>query len=340
MKLGERIITKADILDKLNEEDIFEYYFSKKLGYQFKIEPNTMYINPFRDDEDPGCNFYYNPLGRLKFHDHSAGYNWDCFNIAQMYYSCNFGEALNLIARDFKVSEISYDQKKVIQRKQLTLESHYYRNIQVKIRKWTYSDENYWGQFYLDKKLLTTYNVHPISHAWMESGGISNMIYDYNYKDPGFCYYFGNDNKGNAAFKLYFPLRPKGGLPRFYHTNSSIIQGAREVDANAPFIVITKSLKDVMCLRLFNINAIAPMSESIILTGKQMTNIRKRFPTVYTLFDRDKAGMRSSIKYREVHGTIPLLMPSDYSKDFSDSLKDFGHQEMLDIIEHAKSELL
>ena len=57
------------------------------------------------------------------------------------------------------------------------------------------------------------------------------------------------------------------------------------------YLVITKSLKDVMCLYEFGIPAIAPCSENLFLTENQYEKIKRKFKRIYVLYDNDKPGM-------------------------------------------------
>lgn len=57
------------------------------------------------------------------------------------------------------------------------------------------------------------------------------------------------------------------------------------------YIVITKSLKDVMCLYEFGIPAIAPCSENLFLTESQYEKIKKKFKRILVLYDNDRPGM-------------------------------------------------
>jgi DNA primase len=85
-------------------------------------------------------------------------------------------------------------------------------------------------------------------------------------------------------------------------------------------IVITKALKDVMCLSMFGIPAIAPMSETSVVSDSVLEDLKESFQHVYALYDRDKVGKIALLNLRS-RGVEPLMMPKGTTKDFSDLCK-------------------
>lgn len=67
------------------------------------------------------------------------------------------------------------------------------------------------------------------------------------------------------------------------------------------YVVITKSLKDVMVLYEFGIPAIAPISENCYLTEAQHAKLVRRFKHVVLLYDNDRAGKYNAIKFYRKH---------------------------------------
>jgi len=320
-------VTKEEILSKIKEEDIFEKYF--------KFTPNLResFRNPLRADHHSDCKFKISPTtGMLKFVDYAMRWEWDCFNIVEKIYRCNFFHALDIIAEDFNLKSINADTELIKQRDFIKLNSKPEKSvITVKIRDWYDIDMEYWDQFNIDKQILILYNVRPVSLAYVNG----NCVYNGNLKDPCYVYYFGNEN-----IKLYFPLRNRdtSSYPRFYHNCPFLLQGGKQLPIQGDNIFITKALKDVMSMYSFNIPSLAPNSETILIRPTQMYKIRARFKNVYTLFDRDRTGMVMSILMKEKYNTIPLLFTKDEKKDFSDNVKHYGNNYMLDYIEHFKNE--
>ena len=320
------VLTKELILSKVSEYDIFKKY----LGISPKL--STKFRNPLRKDENPGCKFYIDNRGVLKFNDISAGYNWDCFNVVQIVCQCTYGEALKVIARDFDIYNVTIDidVKKIRLERIIKNKVNFKKKIEIKIGYWTYNHKEYWNQYYIDHQDLRFFNVFPVEIAWING----NMVYDHKKDDICFAYYFDNDD-----FKLYFPYRKKDDpRPRFIHNNPDIIQGALQLDTSqSDLLLITKSYKDVITMRKFGIYSIAPSAETIVIPEDKINRVKNFYNNVFTLFDRDRAGMILAKKYRDQYDIQPLLFNKEDEKDFSDNLKKYGVDYMVDLIQETKN---
>lgn len=330
MIIDSRDITKEFILERIKQEDIFKKYFSPLDDSFNSIKIGPHYINPLRNDDDnPGCAFYYDNRGMLKFNDFAGGMNIDCFNVVEQLYNCNFKQALikiyehfNLIENDKIVLEEIKENAKELRRKNK-------KSIKVEIKNWNNLELEYWNQYYISKELLSLYNVYPIRRAYVDD----KLVYEYSLSDFAFVYFF-----GRGIIKIYFPLRKKGEM-RFVQNDGSILQGSEQLSATGDFCIITKSYKDVIALRTFGIEAVAPMTEKVMISDRQHSILRSRFENLYTLFDFDKTGIRLAAKYRMEYG-IPALMfdKNQDEKDFTDNLKKYDYNYMLDYIEETKHE--
>lgn len=326
------VIDKDVILGKIKEEDIFERYLGIRPDFSQRFK------NPLRKDDHPDCRFYIDKRGVIKFNDLARkGWNWDCFNVVQVLYNCNFKEALDIIAQDFNLSKKKFDSKLLENRKKLQI-SNLNKEIiiEVRVRGWMKYDLEYWNQYYLDVEDLQYHSVHPIEMAWMNQGYGKELIYNFKAKnkDYGYCYYF-----GKGVYKLYFPFRRRDQM-KFCHNNSSILQGSHLLSLKGEDVIITKSYKDVICLSKFGIEAVAPMSETIIPTKKQISILRGRFNNVFVLYDNDRSGKMMAKKIRDTYDLPVLMFDKDHEKDFSDNLKRFGINYMNDLIEETKNILM
>jgi hypothetical protein len=128
------------------------------------------------------------------------------------------------------------------------------------------------------------------------------------------------------SVKAYFPERESY---RFI-SNSRWIQGLEYLD-NPKLLVITKSMKDVVCLSLFGIQAIAMQGESV-LPPAWLVN---KYNCVY-LADNDAPGKRAAVLIRKKYNIPIALFPQEYRemgiKDFSDAYKILGHEYMEDLL--------
>lgn len=329
-------LTKEFILSKIKEEDIFHKYMG--------IYPNTIdyFTNPFRQDTYPDCKFYIDGRGVLKFNDFAYRWNVDCFNVVQKVNNgCTYGEALHIIAKDFKLYDKEIDFRpieidEIFKAEHKTIG----REIGVQRKEFTNWDREFWFSQGWTPESLAYFKVGSLLRAWIDK----RQIYTYSKRDPGFVFFFGMKNF-IPQYKLYFPLRDRF---RFLQNTSNILQGYEQLPAEGDYLLITKSYKDVGALRGFDIPAVAPMSETTIITPDQFGELENRFFNIYTLFDRDRAGMIASQIYRKQYNTKPLLFETTNKlfrtqgepKDFTDNYKTYGLNYMIDLVEMYKTELL
>ena len=320
-----KTLTKQEILSKIKEEDIFERY----LG--IKPEFNKGFTNPLRIDRHPDCRFYISKDNIIKFRDIAKNWHWDCFNIVEIKFKCNFYDALKIIAEDFNLKELSPDTELLRKNeiRKLNINSNKLE-IKFKLRKYLNFDVDFWKQFNISLKILNYYNVYPISLAYMNK----QCVYRYS-NSKSLCYvYYDGENKS----KLYFPLRDKSSpYPKFYSSFPSL-EGYNQLPRTGKILFITKSRKDVMSMFSFNLNAIAVPSETVLLSQLVMDHLYERFDIIFTLFDRDRTGMSLSYKMRKKYNTIPLLFDKTEEKDFAANVKRYGNQYMLDYIEQFNNE--
>lgn len=103
------------------------------------------------------------------------------------------------------------------------------------------------------------------------------------------------------------------------------------------YVVVTKAMKDVMCLYEFGIPAIAPCSENQFLTKDQYINLCKHFKRVYLLYDNDLPGVSAMNKFhKEFPNLICLKLNRNDAKDISDYRKLYGYKKTLDLINLTK----
>lgn len=72
------------------------------------------------------------------------------------------------------------------------------------------------------------------------------------------------------------------------------------------YLVVTKSLKDVMTLYNLGIPAIAPISENCFLSKAQYHRLKERFKHIILLYDNDRPGLRAMISIKK---KFPEVIP-------------------------------
>lgn len=289
---------------------IFEYYgnLSEKLvGQDVKIKS---LFNP--NERTPSfCIYVYNNYYRFK--DFSSGKFGTAEQFVQQLYDISYGEAINKIVSDY--SKFLTDGKITSDIDSFKKQAKYKITSFTK-RSWTIYDAQYWMKYNIGSTVLDYYNVIPVSKIVMEKeedNDISkldmtlHMSYLYTRAD-------------GTPYQLYSPL----STSKKFLKVKNYIQGTDQLKFEKPNLIITSSLKDMMCLSTFGFNAefVAPTSETAVLPNGVITMYKTKYDKIVTLFDNDDAGKAAALKYELIYNIPSVILP--LSKDPSDSVKDYG----------------
>lgn len=300
-------ITLDYILSKVSEYDIYAHY----LG-QFKV--GAIYNSPFRKDKNPSFGIYYSKRTKqLLFKDHGTG---ECGNIVKfvsLYTGLtNYNDILKDIVKQLNITtDTKLDSSKQYIPSSETI-------IGIVRQKFTPTDINYWSQFNISEKTLKKFNVNSIKYYLCN--GIVKGIYKED--NPMYAYKVYNN------FKIYRPLADKYTKWRNNLTEYDI-QGYAQLPSKGDTLIITKSMKDVMCLYEMGIPAISPSSESTFIPNDILEGLKKRFKRIIILFDRDNAGVKYLRKMSLKTGLEGLLVHKKFkAKDISDAIKANSFEEI------------
>jgi hypothetical protein len=309
------------ILERVSEEEIFERY-----GNGLKVQTG-MFCSTLRSDRRPTCRFYRSSRGKLLLHDFSGNFHGDCIDLVRRVKGLDYHEALRDIAKTFGIIS-GTPRHPVISG--ITIGPKVLCDLRIKSLPWDAQHMDYWDEYGITSETLEKFDVVPVERVWLNSFLYYNR--DFTRKtEVVFAYRF-----GSLDYKVYFPMRKER---RFLHNNPDILQGYTELPLYGDVVVITKAMKDVMCLYEFGIPAIAPMSETSVVTDSVLADLQSRFKKVVSLYDRDRVGYIASLSYRK-RGIKPLMMPrkpgdismmsKGVTKDFSDLCKlDYGKAKEL-----------
>ena len=323
--IEEQNLTKEQILNKVSEEMIFEHY-----GVPIK---KGLFCSKLRNDHRPTVGFYRNKKGRLIIKDFGSNFSGDCFTYVMALFNVSYYMALQIIANDFGL----------IQRKDLKLnkakikptgakfEEQKSAIIQIQTREFNQSELNWWAKYGIGSKTLKKFKVFPVDFVWLNG----NLFYQNINNKPVFGY-FGGIKDNIEQWRIYWPGNTKY---KFISNWKQIqIQGADLLPKNGgDYLVITKSLKDVMALYEFGIPAIAPCSENLFVTDTQYQRLKNKFKRIYLLYDNDLPGVAASNRIHKKYPDVKcILLKREWSKDFSDYRKAYGYKKTLDLINKAK----
>lgn len=317
---GSEFWTAETILRRISEEEIFEHY----LG----LSPNTVsgkFCSPLRRDKHPTCTFNYGQ-SRLFFRDWSQPTYKDCFDIVQDMYLVDFNTALQIIAEDFNLTEKPSNSSLPVSGQTHKRENRKSEKsiIKVKTQAFTPVDKRYLQSYHIPLSVAKYFKVFSVKYAWLNG----KQIYTFTKGDPCLAYYFGIDSFGNQKWKLYFYKRRN--LWKFI-CNTSRINGWIQIPESGSKLVITKSMKDVLCLTKFKIPSIAMQGETQIPYDYIIDELKTRYDQIVTFYDFDLTGIRAANTIKKLYGIPYVFLTNgrfntiDYGeKDISDYLQTNG----------------
>ena len=316
------------ILGKITEYDIFKYYCPsfKQLGKKFNSE--------LREDKTPTVSIIpYN--GRLLYKDFgNSDHVFNCFSYVQHKYNCSFLGALRIVDCDFRLGLAPN-----IPGQKFTMGLMAYRQsntpkyskppvlIQKKRRPWTKEDAKFWSKYFVSKKVLRSFAVEPISHFWINGIRFSCKSITYAFKF-------------NNRYKIYSPYDDKNKW--LSNTKKTDVQGYNQLPNKGERLIITSSLKDVMCLHSAGYPSIAIQSEMQIPEEHLISELKNRFNTIEILYDNDfdkatNPGQTMAMKICDLYGFNNICIPDYYeSKDPSDLVNQMCSFNELKIILNDK----
>ena len=315
-------ITKELILSRFSEEQLMEYYLHIPVK-------KGLFRSPLRRDKQPTCSFYRNKSGTLIFKDFATGQHLNIFNVVQSIFRCDYFESLRIIANDFGIVRDNALHKNPgkINLNPIKIKDKEISKIQIEVQEFTDSELKWWGRYGISKDILKRFDVYSCKHVFLND----QLFAESQQHCPIFGYY-GKKYQGLELWRCYFPKRTSF---RFI-TNwpSKKIQGYDQLPKKGKLLVITKSMKDSMCLYSCGITACAPNSENLFIPDKVLEDLKNRFENIVVLYDNDRPGLYNMAKIRKEHPELTyVFIPKRYgSKDISDFYKDHGRKETLNLI--------
>ena len=315
-------ITKELILSRFSEEQLMEYYLHIPVK-------KGLFRSPLRRDKQPTCSFYRNKSGTLIFKDFATGQHLNVFDVVQSIFKCDYFESLRIIANDFGIVRDNALHKNPgkINLNPIKIKDKEISKIQIEMQEFTDSELKWWGRYGISKDILKRFNVYSCKHVFL-----NDQLFAKSQQHCPIFGYYGKKYQGLELWRCYFPKRTSF---RFI-TNwpSKKIQGYDQLPKKGKLLVITKSMKDSMCLYSCGITACAPNSENLFITDKVLEDLKNRFENIVVLYDNDRPGLYNMAKIRKEHPELTyIFIPKKYgSKDISDFYKDHGRKETLNLI--------
>lgn len=321
-------LTQELLLKYNSEETYMEHY----LGIPVK---KGLFKSPLRKDSTPTCAFFRDSTGRLIFKDFRGDFYGNFVEVVKVKYNVSYSKALAIIANDFGIRKninIPINKSCIKEYTNSKLEKSEGSIIRVKVKDFTPEELDWWGKYGISLNTLKKFFVFSLELVYL-----NNEIFSFSSsKKYQFGYYYPTKDKERQLWKIYYPFNKKYRFITNY--KKSIIQGIHNMPNGGEYLVITKSLKDVMCLYELGVPAIAPNSENQFISDVLYDKLSIKFGKIFLFYDTDLAGIENMNKIRKLHpNIIPLFIPRKYkAKDISDFYKKYGSLKTFDLIDQAK----
>jgi len=310
-------LSKEKILSLATEQEIIEAFLPNKIDFKVPI------LSPFREERSP--SFTFKKMGnKIIFMDWGSGLKGDAFTFVQRLHQCSFTESLYLINKRLELGLVDQNIDIEIKPKELIInEKDVSKSTIIQIEKqiFTLTDYRYWKQYGISIRTLNKYNVKSCRNVWIND----KLSMTYSTASPIYAYAFTNEDY--IRYKVYRPLAPKK-QKWISNITYKCIEGLDHLNTTGELLIVTKSLKDVMCLRELGYDAISLHSEVNSYREDVHKQMSERFKHIIIFYDNDETGIFNSNKIAKEKGLNTILIPDKFKvKDISDFIATYGMQK-------------
>lgn len=314
------------ILSRISEYDIFRFYMPNQ---DWKI--NRVTYSPFRHENNPSF-MIGNKMGYLLFIDYAdTSKRGDCFNFVQMVHNLpTMSETLRKIDKDFglglSTGVMTEDYKRILSEyKQPHLEKRY-SLIQVKVRKFTKSELDYWAEYHQDLQDLRDNNVYSIKELYLNKQrfplGENELRFGYLYE--------------GQYWKIYRPYADKKHKWMPNNVPITAMDGKLDI-TNCDVAFINKSKKDYMVMKKIFPCSCAVQNEGLgCFSHENVEYLKANSDRQILSFDADDVGVQNSKQITEMfdfdYANVPRQYLAEGIKDWADLAKAHGLQAIKDYL--------
>lgn len=311
-------LTPDAILDKISDYDIFRFYMPHQ---NWKI--NTITYSPFRNEKHPSFLIGYKSkhLTFIDFADTSLKGN--CFEFVQTLFNLsNFYEALKMIDRDFDLglstNTSTQNYKRIVSeysQPTAVMKREYF--IQVKTRKFTHEELEYWNSYYQDIDDLKANNVYSVDTVYLNKKKFPLKDTELRF---GYLY--------EGHWKIYRPFADKKTKWMPNNVPITMMDGLEDiVDCDVAFI--NKSKKDYMVMKKIYPCCCAVQNEGMgCFSEENVAYLKENSERQILSFDSDETGVKNSLQITDKFGfdycNVPKLYLGEGIKDWALLAKEKG----------------
>lgn len=325
-----KLLTTESIFSKITEYDIFRFYMPNK---DWKL--NQVTHSPFRNEKNPSF-VIGNKNGYLSFIDFGdTSKRGDCFQfVKDLFQLSSIDEVLKLIDRDFGLG-ISYGKdvghyKMIVSNyKQPEDLGKRYSLIQVKTRKFTKEELEYWNQYHQSLDDLRDNNIYSISKLYL-----NRQLFPLKETELRFGYLY------DGHWKIYKPFGDK--KTKWVPNNVPITaMDGKEDIKNCDVAFINKSKKDYMVMKKIFPCCCAVQNEGLGCFSSDNINYLKENSKKQILsFDSDVTGVQNSQQITRMfdmeYCNVPKYLLKQGIKDWSDWAKVDGLEPIEQFLKKKK----
>lgn len=297
-------------------EFIFESYLKlneKLIGQEIAIR------SPFTNEKNPSFTMFFDAQAKQYFYKcFSSGFGGTALDFAQrLNPALTKGQVISKLLQEYDAhlkgsGHTEREYKKF----------NKYEVASFTLRNWNSLDAKYWGRYHIPSKLLERYNIAPIDHYVLskEENGETKTL------DITRSMIYGFFKKDGSLYKIYQP----GNDTCKYFKIQSHIAGWDQLKFESDYLVLNSGLKDGVSfvnLDIPNYEMVAPDSENVLLTPKQVEMIKPRYKKIFVMFDMDEAGLKAMEQYVLKYKFTAIKLDMGV-KDLSDCTERFGVQEV------------
>jgi hypothetical protein len=296
--------------------------------------------SPLREkDDNPSFGYFPGENNEIYFKDFVLG-GGDFIKFVEIKFGIPYYDAMSRIIIDFSLGDhfffnpqpamksVSIDNP---QKKEDVIRSTAPIKLTKRARKWAAHDYAYWNQFGVTKNILNEYKVEPIDYIFINTFPI---------KVDKYAYCFIEHKDGKETYKIYQPFN----LEYKWRNNHdySTWQGWNQLPRSCEFLIITKSLKDVMSIvSTTKYPAVSLQAESVIPKDHIINELKSRFNEIYVLYDNDydkdlNWGQKYATNLVHKFNLTNIVINAEWkSKDYSDAVKNHGSKKAKKILEES-----
>jgi hypothetical protein len=308
------LVSEDNLLERVDEYTLYCHY----LEYEPEIRVN--YNSPFRnDDQSPSFGIYpcRKPNRELMWKDSGGlGESGDIFLLVKKLYGYQTkAEAIARIKSDFGLGPRVAKTEKIVRH---VAKQRSDADLRVRCREFRSEDFSWWSQFNITADILKRYRVSALFCYWLSL----------THKTPVFAPPLSYVYRIYDRYQLYFPTKEKGKKFRM-DLQEHHVMGLEQLERKSDTLIITKSYKDVMCLKSFGYEAVSPRSENTPMPDVFFAWADQNYKRKLVLFDNDMKHRGEWYPYQKIY--VPV---ETGSKDPSDHCRDHGPQQTATMLKY------